>query len=57
MSTSVNFDNNNNADLLSVNQEEITLVEDDKLKDQTSDDKPKETESKFVKFFKYISLG
>ena len=57
MSTSVNFDKNNNADLLSVNQEEITLVADDTLKDQISSDKSKETESKFVQFFKYISLG
>jgi hypothetical protein len=29
MSTSVNFDNNNNTDLLTANQEEITLGEDE----------------------------
>jgi hypothetical protein len=29
MSTSINFDNNNNTDLLSANQEEITLADDE----------------------------
>ena len=58
MSTSINFDNNYTETLSVANEDEITEVEDESIKDLATIDKiEEEEEGKLTKFLKKISLG